>query len=63
MERERDGKNRVWGHPTGFGSGGTIHTEGLLGLFPQYSLTEKTHAHTDKHSSQIRLESSSFSLY
>lgn len=49
MERERDGKKRIWGHPTGFGSGGTIHTEDLLGLFPQYSLTAQTHMHTNAH--------------
>lgn len=52
MERERDGKKRIWGHPTGFGSGGTIHTEGLLGLFPQYSLTEKTYTQTHTHTLQ-----------
>jgi len=49
MERERDGKKRIWRHPTGFGSGGTIHTEDLLGVFPQYTLLLCRHAHEHTH--------------
>lgn len=52
--RRGDGKREGWkkedmGTPHWFWLRRTIHSEDLLELFPQYSLTEQTHMHTNTH--------------